>query len=411
MEYLAGRELGQVMGARKRMNAEEVLPYLAQLCAAMQAAHDNGIVHRDLKPANIFVLDEEPGHAPVRVKVLDFGVAKLLDRPPIGYTTTPGALIGTPMFGAPEQLTAQADKICPQTDLYSLGVIVFWMLTGRPPYMADNNALLMAKHVEDPVPSILRHGGEVPQQAAELIERCLAKKPQDRPRSAGALAAGFRQAVYGRAANEEPVLVFAPQAVDDADDIAADDIANVSTLVEAAEPGVPGAATGDDRAPLASDNDPETQPARRLAGLAPEIAAPIEGGESVSTTTVEAIRQEVLAVEPPVEPPRDHRAQRSPRQITGPLRVGGREADRIRSATDQEHPASESDWSKPQPRSHREGRLPTMQRMASPPKPSYPVEDNTSELPPEPSKARALRLLVGLLALALIGALIALALQ
>jgi predicted Ser/Thr protein kinase len=192
MEYLRGRELSAVMTEKRRMTPEEVLPYLEQICAAMQAAHDAGIVHRDLKPANIFVLDAV---MPMRVKVLDFGVAKLLDQPKVGFKTMPGMMLGTPLFSAPEQAAAELEKICPQTDLYSIGVIVYWMLSGRPPFLADNNAVLMAMHMTDPAPPIRRRAPNVPQAVAELVEQCLAKKTQDRPRSARDLARDFKAAI------------------------------------------------------------------------------------------------------------------------------------------------------------------------------------------------------------------------
>jgi predicted Ser/Thr protein kinase len=194
MEYLEGRELSAVMTEKRRMTPEDVLPYLQQLCAAMQAAHDNGIVHRDLKPANIFVLER---HGSMLVKVLDFGVAKLLDRPPEGFRTMPGMMLGTPMFSAPEQAAAELKSICPQTDLYSIGVMVYWMLAGRPPFMADNNAVLMAMHMTDPPPPIRKRAPNVSEKVASLVEQCLAKKPADRPASARALSAAFTEAVSG----------------------------------------------------------------------------------------------------------------------------------------------------------------------------------------------------------------------
>ena len=210
MEYLEGRELSAVMTEKRRMTPEEVLPYLQQLCAAMQGAHDAGIVHRDLKPANIFVLDR---HGTMRVKVLDFGVAKLLDRPTDGqgFRTMPGMMLGTPMFSAPEQAAGELKKICPQTDLYSIGVIVYWMLAGRPPFMADNNAVLMAMHMADPAPPIRGRAPNVPEAIATLVEQCLAKKPEDRPASAQVLSQGFTEALSG-IKTTGPISTVAPMA-------------------------------------------------------------------------------------------------------------------------------------------------------------------------------------------------------
>lgn len=193
MEYLEGKELSVVMTEKRRMKAKEIFPYLKQICEAVQAAHDAGIVHRDLKPANIFI---QKRRGDMQVKILDFGVAKLLDKPAEEASKTlPGMLIGTPMFSAPEQAAAELSKICPQTDLYSLGVIIFWMLTGRPPFMADNNAVLMTMHLSDPPPSIRKRSPSVSRRIEKLVHQCLAKAPEDRPASASLLAEEFEMAV------------------------------------------------------------------------------------------------------------------------------------------------------------------------------------------------------------------------
>ncbi len=117
MEVLKGQELAGVIRDRGKMTAEEIAPYLEQICAALQAAHDQGVVHRDLKPENIFVLDRDP----LRIKILDFGIAKLLETEgEVGLTQT-GMVMGTPLFIAPEQAAGEPGRIGPHTDLYSLG--------------------------------------------------------------------------------------------------------------------------------------------------------------------------------------------------------------------------------------------------------------------------------------------------
>ncbi len=111
MELLKGRELRQVGAEKGRWTAWEAQPYLEQICAALQVAHDARIVHRDLKPENIFVLDEEP----MRLKILDFGLAKLLEGDDALQTAT-GTLLGSPSFAAPEQAAGEVDAVCPQSD-------------------------------------------------------------------------------------------------------------------------------------------------------------------------------------------------------------------------------------------------------------------------------------------------------
>ena len=216
MEWLDGRELREDMNEKIPMSSEEITPYLEQICAGLQAAHDRGVIHRDLKPANIYVLGREP----LTLKILDFGVAKLLDAPPSSHLTSPGIMIGTPMFSSPEQASAELDKLCPQTDLYSLGIILYWMLTGQPPFMADNAAVLLAMHITDRPRPILELNPGVPTGIAHLVQRCLAKEPDDRPGSAMELykawEAVIRQKKSGKVVDEgfddgpSGILVFVP---------------------------------------------------------------------------------------------------------------------------------------------------------------------------------------------------------
>jgi serine/threonine protein kinase len=191
MEWLEGRELREVMNERIPMTPDEITPFLEQICAGLQAAHDSGVIHRDLKPANIFVLNREP----LAVKVLDFGVAKLLDAPVARGITSPGIMIGTPMFCSPEQASAELDKMCPQTDLYGLGIILYWMLTGQPPFMAESNAVLLAMHIADTPKPIQELMPTVPVGITELVESCLAKAPKDRPASADGLIRAWKAAL------------------------------------------------------------------------------------------------------------------------------------------------------------------------------------------------------------------------
>jgi len=192
MEKLKGRELLAVMREKEKMAAAEVLPYLEQICAALQAAHDKGIVHRDLKPENIFVLDRQP----LALKILDFGIAKLLETTQGGASlTATGMVMGTPLVIAPEQAAGKPDMICPRTDLYSLGVIVYWMLAGRPPFMDDTIALLLGKHILDPPPPLRDLEPSVPPAVARLVEQCLEKEPSRRPATAMTIARAYAAAL------------------------------------------------------------------------------------------------------------------------------------------------------------------------------------------------------------------------
>ena len=194
MEKLQGNELGKVLTAQGRLAPGAVLPILEQICAALHAAHEHGVVHRDLKPENIFITDDPPG----QVKVLDFGIAKISALEVDGkeqHLTHTGMIMGTPLYIAPEQAAGRPEKICPQTDLYSLGVILYYLLRGKPPFTAESTAQLLTKHIAEPAPPLASVASWVPAPVAELVDRCLEKSPERRPISAMALAASFKAAV------------------------------------------------------------------------------------------------------------------------------------------------------------------------------------------------------------------------
>ena len=187
MEMLAGTDLMAVMEGAGRMPARKVLQYLEQIGAGLQAAHDHNVVHRDLKPENIFVAEGEK----LRVKLLDFGIAKVLETEQGAHATATGMIMGTPLVIAPEQAAGQPKRIGPRTDIYSLGVILYWMLAGRPPFESDTPALLLARHIKEPPPPLRGVELSVPPQIAALVERCLEKMPEDRPSSVEVVVAEF----------------------------------------------------------------------------------------------------------------------------------------------------------------------------------------------------------------------------
>jgi serine/threonine protein kinase len=194
MEVLEGQELEAVLKERGAISPGLVLDYLEQLCPALQAAHDHGVIHRDLKPSNIYVLDGDK----LVLKILDFGLAKLLQshHDDAGQTAT-GMVMGTPHFIAPEQAAGQPGAICAQTDLYSLGVILYLMLSGKHPISAENTATLLYKQITVPPTPLRDVAPDVPVPVARVIHRCLEKRPKDRPESAAALLEAYRGALSG----------------------------------------------------------------------------------------------------------------------------------------------------------------------------------------------------------------------
>jgi serine/threonine protein kinase len=191
MELLDGYELTRLMVQQPKLSAWKVQPFVHQICMGLQAAHEQGVVHRDLKPDNVFVLRGEA----LTLKLLDFGIAKLLDPEEWVNLTVTGTVLGTPLYMAPEQAMGRRELIGPQTDLYALGVIVYTMLCGDPPFFNEAVGPLMMHHVEDPPPPLREREPGVPEAVARLVHRCLEKEPARRPASARQLAVDFAEAV------------------------------------------------------------------------------------------------------------------------------------------------------------------------------------------------------------------------
>lgn len=175
MEWLEGETLRSLLARTPRPGLRQMIDVLKSVANALEAAHALGIVHRDLKPDNIFLVRQSSG-IPL-VKVLDFGIAKILEQQAEGgFKTQTGALLGTPAYMAPEQCTA-SKSLDHRCDIYALGVIAFQMLTGRLPFVADNwGELLVAQMTQDPpVPSQIAPGTSQP--VSDAILRALAKSP------------------------------------------------------------------------------------------------------------------------------------------------------------------------------------------------------------------------------------------
>jgi serine/threonine-protein kinase len=189
MEYLEGEPLSALL-SRGPVRAEIAVALLAQVCDALQATHARGIVHRDLKPENLILLQR--GHGPAFVKVLDFGIAKLLDAEERGTDTGEGAIIGSADYMAPEQ--SRGDRVDGRADLYALGVIAYQLVTGRLPFVERTlTALLLAHQTKPPItPTSLCP--DVPPALSSVILRALAKDPEERYQSASAMRGALQVA-------------------------------------------------------------------------------------------------------------------------------------------------------------------------------------------------------------------------
>ena len=185
MEYLEGEPLSDRL-AKGAMNWHEARPVLEQVLRALNAAHAKDLVHRDLKPDNIYLRRRADGT--VSARLLDFGIAKLsgLSSPAEQLTKT-GALIGTPHYMSPEQIDGAAN-VDARTDIYSLGIILYEMFTGVLPFAGDTLAAVIRQHLLEPPPPITVAEADVPPGIAVVINRMLAKKPEERYQSIAAVA-------------------------------------------------------------------------------------------------------------------------------------------------------------------------------------------------------------------------------
>jgi serine/threonine-protein kinase len=206
MEYIRGVTLDALLQRNRRLNPARAGRLLGQLCEVLQAAHSEGIIHRDLKPANLMVVDPDTPYE--IVKVMDFGLAKLLDPDTIKNVTNPNSefAIGTPGYMCPEQ--ARGEDVDHRGDLYSVGVILYEMLTGQLPFSGGCTMdVLLAHATEDPPPFAGLGLGELVPEAIETVVRaCLAKYPDQRPANARDLAERYETALFHEQALREAAL-------------------------------------------------------------------------------------------------------------------------------------------------------------------------------------------------------------
>jgi serine/threonine protein kinase len=188
MELLEGEPLSERLH-RGRMSFTEAWPLLRQGLGALEAAHRAGIVHRDLKPDNLFIHRQ---HDQTSLKLLDFGIAKLRSGTSGVQATVDGQLLGTPLYMSPEQALGKALEVAPSSDIYSIGVVLYEMLTGRPPFVAESLGMLIVMHAQESPPPPSLHANVDPRLEAILL-RCLDKDPARRFESAAALSGALAE--------------------------------------------------------------------------------------------------------------------------------------------------------------------------------------------------------------------------
>ncbi|MCX7424934.1 MAG: serine/threonine-protein kinase [Planctomycetia bacterium] len=185
MEYLPGMSLAELVERFGPMPPARVVHLLWQTCDALGEAHAAGLIHRDIKPGNIFAAHR--GGVYDVAKLLDFGLVTRSDDEQPVQLTTEGAITGSPLFMSPEQAIGDGEPDG-RSDIYSLGAVGYFLLTGHPPFEADKAIKVMIAHVHEEVVPPSKRGVDVPEDLELVILRCLAKKPADRYQDAASLA-------------------------------------------------------------------------------------------------------------------------------------------------------------------------------------------------------------------------------
>jgi serine/threonine-protein kinase len=190
IEFLEGDDLSKLLETRGVLSVQEAVDYVLQALEGLAQAHSIGIVHRDLKPANLFLVKRQD--RTMQVKVLDFGISKATN--PLGEgsgaMTSTKALLGSPYYMSPEQLRS-SKSVDARADIWSIGIILYELLTGTPPFAGDNFGELFAAILETDAPSLSSKRNDVPPQFEHVVMRCLQRRPENRYANVGELAAAL----------------------------------------------------------------------------------------------------------------------------------------------------------------------------------------------------------------------------
>lgn len=184
MDYIAGPTLDQVLRQRGRLPVPEALEIISQVLQALDFAHRQGSIHRDVKPGNIMFTDETSRHA----VLTDFGIARLVDT---SRLTVTGAIVGSPAYISPE--AARGEAVDGRSDLYSAGVILYEMVTGRQPFSGETPLSMIVKRITEPLPDPLQANPMLPALVSQLLRRSLATEPAERFQTAADFLAAVQQ--------------------------------------------------------------------------------------------------------------------------------------------------------------------------------------------------------------------------
>jgi serine/threonine protein kinase len=198
MEYIQGPTLKQLIGQRRHLQSHETLEIASQICSVLQVAHNRGFIHRDIKPQNIMLassgasINNSVGAGNLLVKLTDFGIVRVAEE--AGLTNS-GIVLGTADYLSPEQ--ARGETLSASSDLYSLGVVMFEMLTGRPPFVGPTAVSIAMQHASTNPPSMQQVNPNVaiPTAVEQIVMKTLEKEPEDRFLSANEMRYALRYCI------------------------------------------------------------------------------------------------------------------------------------------------------------------------------------------------------------------------
>ena len=196
MEYVEGKNLKQLLKKREKLTAAEVVDIMLQITSAMGAAHDSLIIHRDLKPQNILIKDDG------EIKITDFGIAMALNATQLTQTNS---AMGSVHYFPPEQANGKGSSL--KSDVYSLGIMMYELLTGVLPFRGDNAVEIALKHLKEPIPLIRTELPELPQSLENIIIKATAKNPKNRYANANEMHDDLITALNKERENEPPIVL------------------------------------------------------------------------------------------------------------------------------------------------------------------------------------------------------------